>query len=116
MIDMQEWLAETRQRDDRLYEEYGKPLEDKHVGELVAIGLDGRTILGASFDELAKRAIRTFGSGNFALRRVGSTAVLDWLELGAKSVTDTHTYRSVSGSRVGGTKALPWWTQGLPAA
>ena len=57
--------------DDRLYELYGRPLEAEHAGELVAIGPDGAYLLGTDEIVLARQALARFGSGNFALRRVG---------------------------------------------
>ncbi|MDP6495389.1 MAG: hypothetical protein QGI09_08245 [Dehalococcoidia bacterium] len=73
-----------RQEDNRLYEKHGKPLEQEHTGELVAIGPEGHVILGRgkSPGELLTEAAEVFGKGNFAFRRVGHPAVWKWLSLG----------------------------------
>ncbi len=79
----QEWLDWREQEDDRLYERFGKPLENDHWGELVAIGPDG-TILFAGlrrYGELAKEGIDDFGSGNFAITRIGERVTGEWLSL-----------------------------------
>ena len=52
-------LAET----ERLYEQYGKPLDQEHQGRLVAIAPDGRTLLGTSAGEVGRRAKAAFGPG-----------------------------------------------------
>ena len=38
MADMNEGVARRADEDERLYEQYGKPLENDHAGEYVAIG------------------------------------------------------------------------------
>jgi hypothetical protein len=78
---VQEPLEKRAQEDDLLYERYGKPLESRHRGEFVAIGKDGRIILGKDDIEVLKRAIDLFGSGNFAFRRVGFKALGKWRQL-----------------------------------
>ena len=82
MTSVKEWLATRGQQDRRLYERFGKPLEKTHKGEYVAIGPDGETILGKSAAEVLQKAIETFGSGNFALARVGHRTFGRWLNLG----------------------------------
>ena len=79
MTSLKEWMAHRAKEDKRLYERYGKPLEKDHKGEYLAIGPDGQTILGASDVIVLKRAIEAFGSGNFALTRVGHRAFGRWL-------------------------------------
>jgi hypothetical protein len=56
---------------DNIYERYGRPLEQGHHGEYVAITEDGRTIVGKDDLEVVEQAMREFGSGNFVLCRVG---------------------------------------------
>ncbi|MEJ7655119.1 MAG: hypothetical protein WKH64_18180 [Chloroflexia bacterium] len=53
---------------DRLYEQYGKPLEEDHFGEFVAITRDGRTMLGADNHDLTRAAKESFGPGNFIFK------------------------------------------------
>ena len=38
---------------NRLYEQYGKPLEQEHWGEFVAIFLDGRTLVGVDLVDVS---------------------------------------------------------------
>lgn len=81
MPEIKEWLASRARTDQQLYERYGRPLEKVHQGEYVAIGPEGRTILGPSDIEVLQKAIDAFGSGNFALRRVGHRTFGRWLNL-----------------------------------
>jgi hypothetical protein len=81
MADLKEWMARRAQEDERLYQRYGEPLEAAHQGEYVAIGSDGQTILGKSDVEVLKQAIDTFGSGNFAFKRIGQRTFGRWLKL-----------------------------------
>lgn len=76
--EIQAWVARRAREDERLYERYGRPLESDHRGEFVAISDDGRIIIGADELDLATRAIEQFGSGNFALRRIGFDANIRW--------------------------------------
>ena len=69
--ELTKWLAWRGREDDRLYELYGTPLEAEHTGELVAIGPHGDTILGLDGLTLTEQAIERFGSGTFAVRRIG---------------------------------------------
>lgn len=71
MTDVEQALA----RNQRLYEQYGKPLEQEHTGKFVAIGSDGRTILEEDDGQVLKQAIEIFGRGNFGFFRVGHRAV-----------------------------------------
>ena len=71
MEKIDEWLAWRTREDERLYTLYGKPLEEKHTGELVAIGPGGDILLGGDEVELMKRASERFGPGNYAFRGVG---------------------------------------------
>jgi len=79
MTDLKAWLAERATQDMYLYEQFGKPLEKDHSGEYVAIGSDGRTIVGADAAEVLRQAVDAFGSGRFALKRVGHRAFGQWL-------------------------------------
>ncbi|MEW6417123.1 MAG: hypothetical protein AB1480_03260 [Nitrospirota bacterium] len=75
-------LQRRAEADDRLYERYAKSLEDKHKGEFVAISRDGQVIWGKDDVAVLREAIKNFGSGNFALRRVGSRAIGKWRRVG----------------------------------
>lgn len=63
---------------DNLYEKYGKPLEQKHWGEFLAVSQKGKILLGKNLLELAQKASKTFGPGNFIFK-VGEIAVGKWL-------------------------------------
>ena len=68
---------ETERRYDALYEQYGKPLEQDHMGEYLAIAPDGRIVLGSTLLEVAQKASDTLGSGHF-LFKVGERSVGKW--------------------------------------
>jgi hypothetical protein len=72
------WVVQRSAQDDRLYEKYGKVFEAEHRGEFVAISDDGQTILGTDELKVAQQALRQFGSGAFALRRIGADAEIRW--------------------------------------
>ncbi len=71
MADLSKWLKNNTNARARLYKKYGKPLEAGHTGEFIAIGYDGRTVLGADDGQVLRQAIQDLGSGNFVLARVG---------------------------------------------
>ncbi len=81
MTEIDVWMDRRRTKDNRLYERYGKPLEKKHWGELVAIGPEGTVLFGEDSDKLFSDAIEKFGSGNFAFTRIGERAIGKWLAL-----------------------------------
>ena len=60
-----------------LYEQYGRPLEEEHWGEYVAIFPDGRFALGTSHLEALDKALAQFGQGSF-LFKVGDRVVGKW--------------------------------------
>ena len=80
-FDMKTWLAKRTKEDNRLYELYGKPLEKDHRGKCVAIGSEGQIILGDDGNAVIKQAIGRFGSGNFAVTRVGEGYYDKWVAL-----------------------------------
>lgn len=79
--DLEEWLDHQAKARRRLYHRYGKPLEEQHQGEYLAIGFDGQTILGKDDGEVLKKAIEALGRGNFAFVRVGYRSFGRWLSL-----------------------------------
>lgn len=81
LTDLKGWLAERAKEKQNLYERYGKPLEDSHKGEYLAIGPEGQTILGKRSGEVLRKALDTFGRGNFGLFRVGHRAFARWLKI-----------------------------------
>ena len=76
-----EWASTRIKEDERLYELYGKPLEEDHPSKFVAIGPDGKTILGDDDAQVLLEAIEKFGSGNFAFTRIGDRTLGRWLAL-----------------------------------
>lgn len=83
MIDMQEWLEKKGKEQKRLYQKYGKPLEQDHTGEYVAISMGGETILGTRLGELLRQAVEAFGRDNFAIARVGHDTIETWRQIAA---------------------------------
>jgi hypothetical protein len=59
---------------DRIYEQYGKPLEAEHWGEFLAVAPDGRTLLAPTRNEAAFAAADRFGPGNYIFK-IGPIAV-----------------------------------------
>ena len=76
-----DWASARIKEDDRLYELYGKALEDEYSGKFVAIGPEGETLLGDDDAQILQQAIAKFGSGNFAFTRVGDRTLGRWLAL-----------------------------------
>ena len=74
----------TVQDTDELYDRYGKPLEQDHHGEYVAIDRDGQVIVDKDDLVVMDRAIDEFGSGNFSFYRIGYSYVdkLRWGHVG----------------------------------
>jgi hypothetical protein len=81
MTELAQWMAQRATEDEQLYEQYGKPLEETHKGEHLAIGPDGQTILGKSTDEVLQKGVEAFGSGDFGLFRIGYPALEKWLSI-----------------------------------
>jgi len=81
--DTKAWIERRDGADDDLYDRYGKPFEEDHAGEFVAISDEGQTITGDDIDQVVFQAIGEFGSGNFAVRKIGYPALGKWLEIAA---------------------------------
>ena len=79
---MQYQTDRSVEKKDRLYEEHGRRLEGEHKGEYVAIGFDGKTILGKRSGEVLERGLEAFGRGRFGIFRVGHKAFAEWLVIG----------------------------------
>ncbi len=69
---------ESKDVGDRLYDEFARPLEQEHYGEFIAITRDGRTLLGLTLLDVARRAKETFGERTF-LFKIGPKAVGRWI-------------------------------------
>ena len=76
--DMVQGLKGRAKEDTLLYEKHAKGLEAEHHGEFVAIASDGRIIIGENDIAVLKKAIRDFGRGNFAFRRIGFRTMGKW--------------------------------------
>lgn len=74
---METTSREQQELATRLYDAYGKPLEDKHRGEYVAISEQGQTVLKPSLLEVAQAAAQVLGPGAFVFK-VGERAVGKW--------------------------------------
>jgi hypothetical protein len=71
-------LKKRANADDILYDSFARHLEVDHYGKFVAIARDGRLIIGEDDVEVLRKAMREFGSGNFAFRRIGSKVLGKW--------------------------------------
>jgi hypothetical protein len=74
----QEQTEAIKRRDDELYERYAKHLEEEHKGKFVAIGLNGETLIGEERVKIILEAVKKFGRGNFAVRKIGYDYELRW--------------------------------------
>lgn len=74
-------LRKKASADDMLYDNFARHLEVEHSGKFVAIASDGRLIMGENDMEVLRKAVREFGSGNFAFRKVGSKTLGKWRTL-----------------------------------
>lgn len=81
MTTVRNCLFEKAEIDESPYERFGKLLEDDHVGEVVGMSPVGEAILGDNVGDAVRQAQDAFGSGNFAIARVGHDAVWKWLSL-----------------------------------
>ena len=69
--------AELKRRGERLYEQYGTPLEASQAGKFIAVSPDGKVLIGETMLEVAKRAATEFGRGNFVFK-LGPRSVGKW--------------------------------------
>jgi hypothetical protein len=69
-----EILERAEQEYDLFYDRYGIPLEAEHEGEFLAIHPNGQFTYGTDQEEVAERALRTFGPGGY-LYKIGPRAV-----------------------------------------
>ena len=59
---------------EKLYNQYGAPLERDHWGEYVAIFPDGRTLVGQNLIDVSDEGLDQFGQGSFVFK-TGEKAV-----------------------------------------
>jgi hypothetical protein len=60
---------------DRLYEQYGKPLESSHRGRYVGVSMDGEVVFASTLVDAVRRAVDTFGKDSSIVFRVGDKVV-----------------------------------------
>ncbi len=72
--EQQEERRRAKELGDRLYEQYGKPLEAEHWGKFLAVHPDGRTVLTDDYETLKERAHAELGMGIYVFK-VGPRAV-----------------------------------------
>lgn len=68
--EFQELIRRVVERDDYLYERFGKPHRETHEGKWIAVSLDGQVIIRATAGELIWDASEAFGDGNFSMRKL----------------------------------------------
>ena len=69
--------SELMDTSEKLYEQYGKPLEQEHWGEYVAIFPDGRNLVGSDLMAVSDQALDRLGRGSFVFK-VGEKSVGNW--------------------------------------
>jgi hypothetical protein len=60
----------VHQRDEALWELFGKPYMETYRGKWIAIALDGTVIIRDTASEVVWAGARAFGEGNFAMRKL----------------------------------------------
>ncbi len=60
---------------DRLYDQYVKPIENRHRGEYVGVSLDGDTVIGSTLIGVIQQSSARFGKGKSVVFRVGDKVV-----------------------------------------
>lgn len=65
---------------DNLYKKFGKPLEDNHWGEYIAISKTGKTVLGSDLKDVFQKSLEILGPGSY-LFKVGEKAIWKWRNL-----------------------------------
>jgi hypothetical protein len=68
-------LPTTNEEMEAIYDRYVRQLKQEHWSKFVAVGLDGRVLLGEEELAVFQEALRDFGSGNFVMMRVGLKVV-----------------------------------------
>ena len=62
----------VHERDESLWERYGKAYMDSDPGKWIAIALDGRVIIRDTASQTIWAAGEAFGDGNFAMRKLAA--------------------------------------------
>ena len=69
--------SELMEQSEKLYNQYGKPLEQDHWGEYVAVFPGGRTLVGNDLMVVTDQALDQFGQGSFVFK-IGDKAIGKW--------------------------------------
>ena len=69
--------AELMEQSEKLYDQYGRPLEHEHWGKYVAIFPDGKTLVGTDLTAVSDQALDQFGQGSFVFK-IGEKSVGKW--------------------------------------
>ena len=67
------------ERDDYLYERYGKQYRSANEGRWIAISLTGEVVLGDTLGQVIHEAHGRWGGGNAALRKLADFPGLEWI-------------------------------------
>jgi len=68
--EFQELWRRVDERDDYLFERYGRPYMETHPGKWIAISLEGEVFLGDTATEVTWRATERVGRGNYSKRKL----------------------------------------------
>jgi len=68
--EFQRLIARVVERDNYLYERFGKPYLETHYGKWIGISVDGQVIIRDSSSELIWDASEAFGAGNYSHRKL----------------------------------------------
>jgi hypothetical protein len=68
--EFQQLRRQVAERDDYLFEQYGRPYLETHPGQWIAISLDGQVLIRRSLADAAWDGEAAFGRGNFAARKL----------------------------------------------
>ena len=71
-------LRKKASADDMLYDNFARHLVVEHSSKFVAIARDGCLIMGENDIEVLRKAVREFGSGKFAFRKMGAKTLGKW--------------------------------------
>ncbi len=77
-VALERWLRGKAAEDERLSDEFAAGLEATHRGQYVAIGRTGELVVGLNNIAVLDEALAKFGSGKFALRKIGERGLGHW--------------------------------------
>ncbi len=77
-----ELRARLAERDDSLFERFGRPFVTSHGDQWIAISLHGETIIRPTGSDAMRLARERFGEGNFAFRKLNEIGAEPYRALG----------------------------------